>query len=166
MFDYSSKVREGILKVLITEVENKRCKCREGGWKISWKTLHRFITIIFKGWLDHLPWVLIGLRAAPTEDSALSSAEAVFGVPLAIPSQAQSMMKRPSDPAVEQLLIARRKRSICWSSRRALFYLGWCLTCLHQAGCGERPLASSYSGPRLVLRREQKILLLQMGNRQ
>ena len=35
MFDYSSKVREGILKVLITEVENKRCKCREGGWKIS-----------------------------------------------------------------------------------------------------------------------------------
>ncbi|MFN9979825.1 MAG: DDE-type integrase/transposase/recombinase, partial [bacterium] len=30
-------------------------------------------------WPDHLPWVLLGLRAAPKEDSAISSAEMVLG---------------------------------------------------------------------------------------
>ncbi len=33
-------------------------------------------------WPTHLPWVLLGLRAAPKEVSGLSSAEAVFGQPL------------------------------------------------------------------------------------
>ena len=30
-------------------------------------------------WYSHLPWVLLGLRSAPREDSALSAAEAVYG---------------------------------------------------------------------------------------
>ncbi len=30
----------------------------------------------------HLPWVLMGLRAAPTEDTGVSAAEVVFGAPL------------------------------------------------------------------------------------
>jgi hypothetical protein len=37
----------------------------------------------------HLPWVHMGLRAAPKEDSGLSSAELVFGAcPLARPAYA------------------------------------------------------------------------------
>jgi transposase InsO family protein len=32
-------------------------------------------------WLLHLPWVLMGLRAAPTEDRGLSVAEIVVGAP-------------------------------------------------------------------------------------
>jgi transposase InsO family protein len=32
-------------------------------------------------WHSHLPWVLLGLRAAPKEDSAVSSAELVTGTP-------------------------------------------------------------------------------------
>ncbi len=31
------------------------------------------------GWVSHLQWVLLGLRAAPREDSGLSSAEMVYG---------------------------------------------------------------------------------------
>jgi hypothetical protein len=36
-------------------------------------------------WPSHLPWVLLGLRAAPKEDSAISSAEMVYGEPLTLP---------------------------------------------------------------------------------
>jgi transposase InsO family protein len=37
-------------------------------------------------WTAHLPWVLLGLRAAPREDSGVSSAELVFGAPLNLPA--------------------------------------------------------------------------------
>ena len=42
-----------------------------------------------QAWLDHLLWTLLGIRAVPKEDSGVSTAEAVFGAPLTIPSQAQ-----------------------------------------------------------------------------
>jgi hypothetical protein len=38
-------------------------------------------------WPSHLPWVLMGLRAAPKEVSGVSSAEAVFGQPLVLPGE-------------------------------------------------------------------------------
>ncbi len=38
-------------------------------------------------WPAHLPWVLLGLRAAPKEVSGVSSAEAVFGQPLVLPGE-------------------------------------------------------------------------------
>ncbi len=36
-------------------------------------------------WTSHLPWVLLGLRAAPKEAAGVSSAEVVFGAPLTLP---------------------------------------------------------------------------------
>ena len=47
-------------------------------------------------WLDHLPWVLLGLRLAPKEDSAVSSAELVYGAPLTLPVQ---FLAAPEPPA-------------------------------------------------------------------
>jgi hypothetical protein len=38
-------------------------------------------------WYQHLPWVLLGLRAAPREDSGISAAELVYGCPLSLPGQ-------------------------------------------------------------------------------
>jgi hypothetical protein len=38
-------------------------------------------------WPAHLPWVLLGLHAAPKEISAVSSAEAVFGQQLVLPGE-------------------------------------------------------------------------------
>jgi transposase InsO family protein len=38
-------------------------------------------------WERHLPWVLLGLRAAPKEDSAISAAELVFGTKLTLPGE-------------------------------------------------------------------------------
>jgi hypothetical protein len=38
-------------------------------------------------WLEHLPWVLLGLRAAPKENVDVSAAEVVYGIPLTLPGQ-------------------------------------------------------------------------------
>jgi transposase InsO family protein len=38
-------------------------------------------------WVDHLPWVLLGLRAAAREDDGSTPAQAVFGSPLILPGQ-------------------------------------------------------------------------------
>jgi hypothetical protein len=38
-------------------------------------------------WVDHLPWVLMGLRAAPREDDGSTPAQEVFGTPLILPGQ-------------------------------------------------------------------------------
>ncbi len=38
-------------------------------------------------WPAHLPWVLLGLRVAPKEDSGVSSAELVYVARLNIPGQ-------------------------------------------------------------------------------
>ncbi len=40
-------------------------------------------------WLQHLPWVLLRLRATPKEDSNSSSAEQVMGTRLLLPGQMQ-----------------------------------------------------------------------------
>ena len=38
-------------------------------------------------WLHHLPWVLLGLRTAPREESATSAAQHALGTPLHVPGQ-------------------------------------------------------------------------------
>jgi hypothetical protein len=36
-------------------------------------------------WADHLAWALLGLHAAPKEDSVISATEMVFGRPVLLP---------------------------------------------------------------------------------
>jgi hypothetical protein len=38
-------------------------------------------------WTEHLPWVLLGLHAAPCEEDNISPAQAVFGTPIVLPGQ-------------------------------------------------------------------------------
>jgi transposase InsO family protein len=38
-------------------------------------------------WSEELPFVLLGLRAQPREDTGLSLAEAVFGAPIVLPNE-------------------------------------------------------------------------------
>jgi hypothetical protein len=54
-------------------------------------------------WPDHLPWVLLGLRAAPREDSVVSAAELVYGSPLSLPGQFLTAAKPPPSSFVRQL---------------------------------------------------------------
>jgi hypothetical protein len=38
-------------------------------------------------WFEELPFVLLGLRTQPREDTGLSPAEAVFGAPIVLPNE-------------------------------------------------------------------------------
>ena len=115
-----------------------------------------------QGWLDHLPWVLLGLRAAPKEDSAVSSAEAVFGVPPAIPCQAQTAEKLEE----ELPLIPLRKRTHAEAAGGRTSILEGASHVYIRRGAVGGPLADSYSEPYLVVEWRQKTLLIQMGDRQ
>jgi transposase InsO family protein len=42
-----------------------------------------------ENWLDHLPWVLLGVRTAPKDESGISAAEATLGQQLVVPGQLQ-----------------------------------------------------------------------------
>jgi len=48
-------------------------------------------------WILHLPWVLLGLRSAPREDSSTSAAGAVYGAELCLPGQFLQVPEPPSD---------------------------------------------------------------------
>ena len=49
-------------------------------------------------WVDHLPWVLLGIRTTPKEDLAASSAELVYGAPLTVPGDFVASSPGPLDP--------------------------------------------------------------------
>ncbi len=53
-------------------------------------------------WVDHLPWVLLGLRAAAREDDGSTPAQAVFGSPLILPGQFLDSPELPSKIFLEQ----------------------------------------------------------------
>jgi hypothetical protein len=54
-------------------------------------------------WPSHLPWVLLGLRAAPKEDSGISSAEMVYGGALTLPGDFLEASTPPADSFLQQL---------------------------------------------------------------
>jgi transposase InsO family protein len=54
-------------------------------------------------WPAHLPWVLLGLRTAPREESGVSAAELVYGSPLSVPGQLLSAAEPPPEQFVRQL---------------------------------------------------------------
>jgi hypothetical protein len=53
-------------------------------------------------WVDHLPWVLMGLRAAPREDDGSTPAQEVFGTPLILPGQFLDSPEIPPKIFLEQ----------------------------------------------------------------
>ena len=56
-----------------------------------------------RDWPAHLPWVLLGLRAAPKEDHNISAAELLYGVPLALPGELLETSEPPAASFLENL---------------------------------------------------------------
>jgi hypothetical protein len=54
-------------------------------------------------WPEHLPWVLLGLRTAPKEDSAISSAELMFSMLLSLPAEFIRDAEPPAEHFLERL---------------------------------------------------------------
>jgi transposase InsO family protein len=67
-------------------------------------------------WPDHLPWVLLCLKSAPKEDSAISSAELMFGTMLSL--SAEFILS--AEPPAEQF--HKRLRKMDMPATRPLTY--------------------------------------------
>ena len=54
-------------------------------------------------WLSHLPWVLLGLRAAPKEDYNMLATELLYSTPLALPGQLVDTAEPPATTFLDLL---------------------------------------------------------------
>ncbi len=115
-------------------------------------------------WLTHLPWVLLGLRAAPKEDSGISSAEMVLGRPLLLPGQPCVAADSPGEAILPSHLPTRRLSYAEAASGPFARLMTADFVYIRSGGCSP-PLTPSYSGPYLVIEQGPKSFLVQMGTR-
>ena len=119
-------------------------------------------------WPQHLPWVLLGLRAAPKEDSGLSSAELVYGVPLTLPAQFTTAEEPPIEELVQKLQVVdplpTRHADVDppTGPPRALATAE--LVYVKRGGTLP-PLTPPYVGPYKILEKGPKVFKLQVGSR-
>jgi len=113
-------------------------------------------------WLEHLPWVLLGLRAAPKEEATISSAEAALGVQLSLPCQLPLRASLPQDPPPILSTVRSYADVVAGRSDR----LDSAQFAYVRSGQPPSPLAPSYVGPFKILQRQGKAVLLQMGAKQ
>ena len=121
-------------------------------------------------WLEHLPWALLGLRAAPKEDAEISSSEAVYGTPLAVPNQALQLVSQQAVCQEEKErpppLIELWQRSYAEAVAGRKSILEGASHVYVRRGAVGSPLAETYSGPYEILRRREKTVLLRLGQRE
>jgi hypothetical protein len=123
-------------------------------------------------WLDHLPWILLGLRAAPKEDSGFSSAELVFGSRLALPGELQQqsppvqaeLLAPPQPPRPHETRLADRSQPAPPADVPASLRLASHVYV--RKGDSGPPLAQLYSGPYAVVERQAKYFILRIGGDQ
>ncbi len=114
-------------------------------------------------WPEHLPWVLFGLRAAPKEDSGLSSAELVFGMPLTLPGQLLAVPETPVEKVVEELRAVQplpTRQLSCAEAASGPQQLQEAEFMYVRRGGVVPPMSPLYQGPYRVLERSQKFLSL------
>ena len=120
-------------------------------------------------WPDHLPWVLLGLRSAPKEESGISSAELVLGQPLSLPGQFVDVAEPPAAVFLQQMRVS----SLPPPPTKALTYAQVVskpasgletanFVYVRRGGSGP-PLEPLYSGPYQVLSRRPKFFQVQVG---
>ena len=110
-------------------------------------------------WADHLPWALLGLRAAPKEDSAVSAAEAVYGTALNLPGQVHSGGGEYSPSKKIELRERNYKQPGAPSILQNAEFV------YVRRGAIGGPFKSSYSGPYKVVERKVKVVKLQIGDK-
>jgi hypothetical protein len=121
-------------------------------------------------WPLHLPWVLMGLRAAPTEDTGVSATEIVFGVPLVLPGQILDTEEPPPADFIARLrqsgpLPPSRPLSYAQMAAKLAAALLSAVFMYIRKGGTVPPLSPLYSGPYKVLASGPKVFRLQVGER-
>ena len=121
-------------------------------------------------WVDHLPWVLLALRAAPHDDSGLSPAEAVYGSQLVLPGQFLSVPDAPSSAFLEAAraattpLAANHHRPPPPPPALPADLLAADMVLVRVDG-HKPPLAPLYAGPYKVIERSLYYFKLQVGEK-
>ena len=115
-------------------------------------------------WPEHLPWVLLGLRAAPREDDGVSSAELVYGAPLTLPAQLAADSETTADAVRDrrsQLVPPPVRHAALPAPQHppeALRGVSWVYV---RRGGTLPPLTPPYDGPYRVLSRTPKFFKIQ-----
>jgi len=127
-------------------------------------------------WYEHLPWVLLGLRSTPREDSATSASEAVYGSELVLPNQFSSTSSDPSSNRFFENLRSSMsgfrpvpvRHNIPPSTNlpeQLPSSLRTCPMVFVRKDSHIPPLSPLYEGPYKVLERNLRTFRLQIGSR-
>ena len=123
-------------------------------------------------WPNHLPWVLLGLRAAPKEASNISSAELVHGAPLVLPGEFVDVPEPPAEFFLENL---RREPvlpagPLSYAAAASMANLPDALRAAWHVyvrrGQVAPPLTPLYQGPYLVVEKGPKFYKIDLGGRE
>ncbi len=114
-------------------------------------------------WDSHLPWVLMGLRAAPKEASAVSSAELVTGTPLILPGQ---LLHVPDPPCVDMPPPPTWPASYAAATNTPPAHLSQAEHIYVPVGGQQKPLVAPYTSPYLVVSKGAKTFTIQVSQRQ
>lgn len=127
-----------------------------------------------ESWIDHLPTVLFGLRAAGRSESGISAAEYTYGKPLRLPSEFfDSTKSHFSDDNrvlenIRDTINNLKPTSTKHRANRKFFVHPDLQTCTHvfvRDDTVRRPLKQPYDGPFKVIKRGSKAFQLQLYNR-
>ena len=124
-----------------------------------------------RDWPSHLPWVLLGLRSAPKEDHNVSSAELLYGIPLALPGELLDSKEPPATTFLEHLRTTPASlptRPLGGPEPAAAPPKGLSSAdfVFVRRGAPGPPLSLLYDGPYRVLDRGPKVFKLELGGRQ
>ena len=124
-----------------------------------------------RDWPSHLPWVLLGLRSAPKEDHNVSSAELLYGTPLALPGELLDSREPPAATFLEHLRttptsLPTRHLSSPEPATVPPKGLSSADFVFVRRGAPGPPLSLLYDGPYRVLDRGPKVFKLELGGRQ
>jgi hypothetical protein len=137
--------------------------------------LHFFVCRIsaMATWSEELPFVLLGLRAQPREDTGLSLAEAVFGAQIALPNDFLQNYELSVDTIVKKFSktlhvsapsLPRHNSSTDLLSELQAELLSTPLVWVHRGGL-VLPLQPLYNEPYAVLRCGPHSLTIRVGSR-
>jgi hypothetical protein len=122
-------------------------------------------------WPLHLPLVLMGLRADPTEDTGVSATEIVFGAPLVLPGQILDAEAPPLADFIAILwqsgspLPSRPLSYAQMAAKPATALLSAAFVYIQKSGAVP-PLSLLYSGPYKVPALGPKVFRLQVGEQE
>jgi hypothetical protein len=108
-------------------------------------------------WAEHLPWVLLGILAAPKEEADVSAAEAVYGARLTLPGQQISAAEPGGAEVIPGTVKAAQEPPEPAELAPGDFVF------LRRPV--KRAMEPAFDGPFAVVRVKRKVVLLQLGSR-